>query len=584
MLAAGLLTIIGASTFFVWIPVLLGDAVDRALDLVAQGAGTGAARSALLRSAALLLLVSVLRGSFAYGQMFIGEVLGQKLAYELRMAFFEKLQRLSFSFHDRAHTGNLMSRGISDIEGVRMFAHTGLLRVFYLVILLSLSAFLMLRLDWQLGLVTLAFVPVVAFRGTLMRLRLRTTWLRIQEEMGVVNTRVQENLAGVRVVRSFSGQRYEEAKFEAASHGVLDLMNDAASVRAGNGSFMTFSLLVAWAVILWFGGNRVLEGTLTVGEFTQFVTFMGLLQMPIRTLPMMINSWARASSAGSRLFEVLDVELPIQNSPDAQPLKVSEGVLRFENVSFQYADTPTLKDVSFEARPGHTIAIVGPPGSGKSTIAQLAPRLYEIDSGRITVDGQDIRDVTLESLRDAVGLVQQDTFLFVDAISANIAYGEPGAGEDRVVTSAQAAQLHQHIENMPERYESMVGERGVSLSGGQRQRMAIARALLVKPKILIFDDSTSAIDAATERLIRSDLEKRAGDTTTVIIAHRLSSVQHADEILVLEEGRIAERGSHAELLALGGRYREMHDLQVRPTDDLDGGWLKPRSAAGKGDA
>jgi ATP-binding cassette subfamily B protein len=573
MLAAGVMMIIGAAIFFVWVPVLLGGAVDQALDLLSEDASAGDARTALLRSAAVLLGVSVLRGSFAYGQMFIGEVLGQKLAYQLRMEFFEKLQRLSFSFHDRAHTGNLMSRGITDIEGVRMFAHTGLLRVFYLVILLALSAFLMIQLDWQLGLITLAFVPVVAFRGTLMRLKLRTTWLRIQEEMGVVNTRVQENLAGVRVVRSFSGQRYEEAKFEESSHRVLDLMNTAANVRAGNGSFMTFSLLVAWAVILWFGGNRVLSGSLTIGEFTQFVAFMGLLQMPIRTLPMMINSWARASSAGSRLFEVLDAELPIKNRPGAKPLEVTGGVLRFEDVTFGYDGTPILRDISFEARPGHTIAIVGPPGSGKSTIAQLAPRLYEIESGRITVDGQDIRDVTLESLRDAVGLVQQDTFLFVDAISSNIAYGEPGAAEERIVTSAQAAQLHQHIENMPERYESMVGERGVSLSGGQRQRMAIARALLVKPKILIFDDSTSAIDAATERLIRADLAKRAGDTTTVVIAHRLSSVQDADEILVLEEGRIAERGSHADLLKQGGRYREMHDLQVRPSDDLSGGWL-----------
>ncbi|MCH8234563.1 MAG: ABC transporter ATP-binding protein [Chloroflexi bacterium] len=556
------------------IPVLLGTAIDTAFELSrATDPDSGAARSALLDAAYVIILVSVLRGAFAYGQMYAGEVLGQTLATTLRNQYYEKLQRLSFSFHDNAHTGNLMSRGITDIDGVRMFAHTGMLRVLYLVLLIAGSAYLMLSLDWMIGLLTLAFVPLVAFRGTIMRLRSRAVWIRIQEEMGMVNTALQENLGGVRVVRSFSGQDHEERKFANSSERVKGLMDRAAEIRASEGSLMTFSLLVAYAVLIWFGGTKVIDGDMTIGELTQFLTFLGMLQMPIRMLPMLINSWARASSAGSRLFEILDLELPIQNSPNARPLKITEGVLRYEDVSFSYGDVPVIKNISFEARPGHTIGIVGPPGSGKTTIAQLAPRHYNVDSGRITIDGQDIREVTLESLRQRVRLVQQDTFLFRDTVSDNIAYGEPDADEGRIIDSAEDARLHQHITGMPQGYDSMVGERGVSLSGGQRQRMAIARAIVLQPKIFIFDDSTSAIDAATERLIRHQIAKRAADATTIIIAHRLSTLLSADEILVIDEGRIIERGSHKELLKLNGRYREMHDLQVRPSDDLSGAWL-----------
>ncbi len=568
-----MLAILGTSIFFVLIPVLLGDAIDQAIELTRDGTDTDAARSALLDAALVIIGVSVLRGVFAYGQMYAGEVLGQKLATALRNEYYEKLQRLSFSFHDNAHTGNLMSRGISDIDGVRMFAQTGMLRVLYVILLLSGSAYLMLTLDWQLGILTLTFVPIVAFQGTIMRLRSRNIWIQIQEQMSVVNTALQENLGGVRVVRSFAGQKHEEEKFASSSEEVRGLMDKAAEIRASNGSFMSFSLLVAYSVLIWFGGTKVINEEMSIGDLTRFITFLGLLQMPIRMLPMLINSWARASSGGQRLFEVLDLELPIHNSPNAKSLEVTEGVLRYEDVSFSYDNMPVITNISFEARPGHTIGIVGPPGSGKTTIAQLAPRHYNVDSGRITIDGQDISGVTLESLRQQIRLVQQDTFLFRDTVSDNIAYGDPDAEEGRIIDSAEDASLHQHINSMPEGYESMVGERGVSLSGGQRQRMAIARAIVLKPKIFIFDDSTSAIDAATERLIRDQISKRASDATTIIIAHRLSSLLSADEILVIDEGKIIERGSHQELLELGGRYREMHDLQVRPTDDLTGDWL-----------
>ena len=573
LLIYGILAILGTSIFFVLIPVLLGNAIDEAISLVDSGTNTDAARSALLDAALVIIAVSVLRGVFAYGQMYAGEVLGQKLATALRNQYYEKLQRLSFSFHDSAHTGNLMSRGISDIDGVRMFPHTGMLRVLYLILLIAGSAYLMLTLDWQLGLLTLSFVPIVAFQGTIMRLRSRNIWIQIQEQMGIVNTALQENLGGVRVVRSFAGQQHEEDKFATSSEEVRGMMDRAAEIRASNGSFMSFSLLVAYSVLLWFGGSKVINDEMTIGDLTRFLTFLGLLQMPIRMLPMLINSWARASSGGSRLFELLDLELPIRNNPNAQPLKITEGVLRYEDVSFSYDDMPVIKNISFEARPGHTIGIVGPPGSGKTTIAQLAPRHYNVDSGRITIDGQDINGVTLESLRQRVRLVQQDTFLFRDTVSDNIAYGEPDAEESRIIDSAEDAKLHQHISGMAEGYDSMVGERGVSLSGGQRQRMAIARAIVLQPKVFIFDDSTSAIDAATERLIREQIARRAADATTIIIAHRLSTLLSADEILVIDEGSIIERGSHEELLEFGGRYREMHDLQVRPTDDLSGDWI-----------
>jgi len=322
-------------------------------------------------------------------------------------------------------------------------------------------------------------------------------------------------------------------------------------------------------LVLWVGGQKVLDNEVTVGDLTQFLAFMTVLQMPIRQTGMVINGIARASVSGVRLFEILDIEPAVQDREEAQKLEMKDGVLRFENVSFSYTGSPendpgdaTIRNINFEVRAGQTIGIVGPPGSGKSTIAHLIPRFYDVTAGRITIDGQDIRDVTLDSLRAAVGVVQQDTFLFTSEIDANVAYGEPWAEQERVVSATESAQLHAYIENLPQGYDTIVGERGVSLSGGQRQRLSIARSVMLTPQFMVFDDSTAAIDAATEQRIRAALKEVTKERATIVISHRLSSLMYADEILFLDEGSIIERGSHDSLLEFNGRYRALYDLQA----------------------
>ena len=357
------------------------------------------------------------------------------------------------------------------------------------------------------------------------------------------------------------------AKFERASRNALDLARQRVDIRVTNTSAMTFSFFAAMGLVLWVGGNKVADGEITVGVLASFLTFMTILQMPVRQLGMMVNSFARASTCGTRLFDLLDIDVAIKDAPGARDLEVTGGVLRFEDVDFGYqglAGRPALRHISFEARRGETVGIVGAPGSGKSTIAHLIPRFYDVTGGRITIDGQDIRNVTLESLRRAVAVVQQDAFLFTTTLENNIAYGDPWANEQRIERASESAQLHNYVLGLPAGYGTVVGERGVSLSGGQRQRLSIARTLMLKPAVMIFDDSTAAIDSVTEQRIRAEIRQYAKDRVTIIVAHRLSSLMHADRILFVENGEIVERGSHEELLALEGRYTALHDLQQLP--------------------
>ncbi len=389
----------------------------------------------------------------------------------------------------------------------------------------------------------------------------------MQEKLGILTRVMEENLAGIRVVRAFAAQPYELGKFDAVSDETLALANRRVDLRVRNTAAMTYAFFLAMGLLLWVGGNQVLAGEITVGRLAEYLAFMAILQMPVRQLGMMVNAFARASMSGARLFEVLDREPEIRDRPGARDLEITDAALRFEHVSFAYeGDGPemaTLHDVSFEVRAGRTLGIVGPPGSGKSTIAHLIPRYYDVVSGRVTIDGQDVRDVTLDSLRRAVSLVQQDTFLFTASIENNIAYGDPWAERERIAQSSEVARLHDYIAGLPKDYETLVGERGVSLSGGQRQRLSIARSILRAPPILVFDDSTAAVDAATEQGIREALRGGAADRATIIIAHRLGSLMDADEIVFLDAGRIVERGSHDELLRLGGRYASLYALQSR---------------------
>ncbi|WP_028748091.1 ABC transporter ATP-binding protein [Rhizobium mesoamericanum] len=561
---------LAASTFQLMIPRLLGRAVDHTQVAIKGGQTGQIAQDALLTTALMLLGASVLRGIFTMIQNYYSESVGHHIGYELRLACYEKIQRLSFSFHDSVHSGDLITVGLLDLEGVRMYFSTALVRMVLLTTLIGIGAYMLLSTDLVLGLLALSFVPFVAWRSSATQLRLRATWLDLQERLSVLTRIMEENLGGIRVVRAFAAQAHEMMKFEGASKNALSLAHQRVGIRVVNTSAMTFSFFAAMGLVLWIGGGKVMSGEITVGTLASFLTFMTILQMPVRQLGLMVNAFARASTCGTRLFNLLDLEIAVRDAPDATDLALTEGTLRFENVSFAYPSAPmheVLSNVSFEAKRGETIGIVGPPGSGKSTLAHLIPRFYDVTKGKITIDGQDVRSATLQSLRRAVAVVQQDSFLFTTSIENNIAYGDPWAKESRIERASESAQLHNYVLGLPTGYGTVVGERGVSLSGGQRQRLSIARALMLKPAVMVFDDSTAAIDAATEQRIRAAMRKYAADRVTIIVAHRLSSLMHADQILFVENGQIVERGTHEELLAYGGRYKALYDLQVRPGDD-----------------
>ena len=571
-IAVALLATLAASAFQLAIPGLVGDAVDGALRLLDDGAATPeAARGALYHAALLLLGASILRGVFTLAHNYSGEAIGHRLAHDLRLTFYQKLQRLGFSFHDRIHTGELITRGMLDLEGVRTLINAGLLRAVQMVVLVSAGAALLLTTDTVLGLLSLSFVPYIAWRSTTTRLRLRYLWTLFQDRMAVLGRIMDENLTGIRVVRAFGAEPFELGKYDEAAAEALLLSSRRINVRVASTTEMTFVYFVSMGLVLWVGGERVIAGTMTLGTLTEFLTFITILQLPVRSLGLVVNSFARGTSCGARLFAVIDLEPTIRDAPDARELAVTEGTLRFENVSFAYdEDGPLALDgVSFEVRRGRMLGIVGPPGSGKSTITHLLPRYYDVTGGRIAIDEQDIRGVTLDSLRRAVRVVQQDPFLFTASIDNNIAYGDPWTEEAPIRDAAGLAQIDGFIGRLAEGYETLVGERGVSLSGGQKQRVAIARTALLHPAVLVFDDSTAAIDAATESQIRDALAERAEDTARIVVSHRLAAIRDADEILVLEAGRVIERGTHETLIARGGNYARIFALQAR--ESLDGG-------------
>lgn len=596
LLFIGAIAIVLASAFQLYIPIMLGDGIDAvgavlsddavaqgrtsflarwALDLAVPSDGVAADRltSTLLVISVLILGLSALRGTFTFLHLYLTEVVAQRIGYELRLLYYEKLQRLSFAYHDRIHTGDLLTRGILDIEGIRGFTSRAMLRVVYLVVFVGAGAYLMLSSDLLLGLLSLSFVPFAAWRSIVARLQMSTGWRRYQEEMGRLTQVMDENLKGIRVVRSFAAEPYELSKYDAISDVAFERAFGLVGVRANNTTMVNMSFLLSMALVILFGGLKVLDSSdpFTIGDLAQFLAFLGIMRVPVRHLGMVVAGWAQGATSGRRLFDVLDSVPEIQDRPGAKPLNITGGVLKFEQVDFafrdQFGDAQVLKDVSFEARPGHTVGIVGPPGSGKSTLAHLIPRFYDPTAGRILIDGQDISEVTLESLRHVVGVVEQDTFLFTTTIDNNVAYGDPRVPHGSIERATDSAQMKEYVDRLPTGFDTMVGERGVTLSGGQRQRLSIARSLLLHPQIIVFDDSTAAIDAATEQRIRAALQEVTADRATIIISHRLSSLMHADEILFLEGGEIVERGSHAELLAQQGKYRDLYELQIRPDDD-----------------
>jgi len=513
---------------------------------------------------------SALRGFFAYGYSYLSEVISQKTSYDIRNAFYDRLQRLSFAYHDETQTGQLMSRATVDVEAIRMFFGRGLLGLAQMFVLFTGISYILISMDWKLALLSLAIMPAIGWRAISVSRRLRTIWQKIQQLLGILTTTLEENLTGVRIVKAFSHQKEESQKFSNEAQLLYKEQINAARQMAFNMPLMVFLLSLPTALILWYGGRQVVAGSLTIGGLTQFILYLGMMAMPVRHLGFMANIVSRTVSAGQRILEILNTESTVQEKPNVIELSSVKGQVSFENVSFSYNSmAPVLKRINFSVMPGKLVALVGSIGSGKSTIAHLIPRFYDVSSGSITIDGIDIRDMTMASLRKNVGIVQQDIFLFSATIQDNIAYGAVDADSEQIVASAKAAHLHDFIQSLPKGYDTWVGERGITLSGGEKQRLAIARTLFLNPGILILDDSTSSVDAETEHLIRRALDELIKERTTFVITHRLPIIKNADLILVLNEGQIAERGKHSNLMAKNGLYRQIYQSQLFVDQDSE---------------
>ncbi|HLC28751.1 MAG TPA: ABC transporter ATP-binding protein [Dehalococcoidia bacterium] len=551
-------------------PLLIGWAIDYGLAVEGEGdlrVATGD-RNLLIVAAAAIIGTAVLRGAFAFGQTYLGEWVSQRVAYDIRNAIYDRLQRLSYAYHDQQQTGQLMSRATQDVEAVRWFVSMGLLRGSYVVILLIAVLILMLVTSWQLALVVWAFIPLIAWRSTVMALTLRPLWTTIQEGLARIATVLQEALTGARVVKAFAREEHEGEKFRREAEALFEHSYESSRIQAVNAPLMSGLWLLATAATLWVGGREVAAGRLEIGELTTFLLYLALLQMPVRALGWIIMIASRANAAGQRIFEILDAESAVREKPGAVELDGVRGHVRFEDVSFAYdAISPVLSHVDIDAQPGQVVALMGPTGSGKTTVVNLMPRFYDVTGGRITIDGVDTRDMTLGSLRQAIGTVQQDVFLFSATIRDNIAYGVVGATDDQIEDVAKAAHIHEFIVSLPDGFDTWVGERGITLSGGQKQRVAIARTLLMDPRILILDDSTSSVDTQTEYQIQQTLQRVMEGRTTFVIAQRLRTVKMADQILVLQEGQIVERGRHEQLLRRDGIYRQIYDLELRDQEE-----------------
>ncbi len=555
MLLLAFLCIIIGTGFGIIVPIMIGNSIDT---VIAMGQ-----RSAIVIAAVVIVAASAMRGFAGYGQRYFAEVVAQKVTYNIRNALYARLQRLSYSFHDRNQTGQLMSRATVDVEVTRMFFAMGLLGMAQILFMAIGVGYVLLAANWQLGLMTLAFVVPVAWLAATFGRSIRPIWLKVQAMMGFMGNTLEESLSGVSVVKAFNHQKEENKKFAVQAQSLYDSSMEAARLMSINMPTMILLVSIPTVLILWYGGHQVAAGSMTIGEITQFILLVGLLMMPIRRLGMMVNLFSRTASAGQRILEILDTESEVKEKPGAIKLGRVKGEVTFEDVSFSYNSLgAALKNVSFEVKPGQLVALLGRSGSGKSTIANLLSRFYDVTGGRILIDGTDIRDVTLASLRKNVVTAQQDVFLFSATIKENIAYGAKDASMEKIVEVAKAAHLHDFISSLPEGYNTWVGERGDTLSGGEKQRLSIARTLLVDPSILILDDSTASVDAETEKLIRQALDRLIKGRTTFIITHRVPIIQNADLILVLNNGELAEKGTHPELLAKNGLYKDVYESQL----------------------
>jgi ATP-binding cassette, subfamily B, multidrug efflux pump len=513
-----------------------------------------------------LVGLALARALFTFLQGYLAERASQGVAYDLRDALFERIERLSFSYYDRVQTGQLVTRLTSDVEQIRTFAGSGVVQLANAVVMLTGTTVVLLYLDWQLALVALAIVPIIAVLLVRFVGRIRPLFREVQQTLGRLNTVLQEDLLGVRVIRAFSREDYETARYTSVNDELLEKNLTTVRVFSNNFPFVFLFANLGTLAIIWFGGWQVIDGRLSVGDLVAFNTLLGFMLFPILTIGFLSASISRAGASSQRVFDVLDAPLDVKDAPDASILLPLSCRVDFDNVSFRYPGSvrDILAGVSFTARPGQTVAVLGTTGSGKSTLVNLIPRFYDVTGGAVRLDGNDVRDVTLSSLRSQIGIVLQETRLFSGTVRDNVAFGKPDATDEEVVAAAEAAQAGEFIRGLSDGYETVIGERGIGLSGGQRQRIAIARALLIDPRLLILDDSTSAVDAETEAAIQETLDRlmREKHRTVFVIAQRVSTVRDADLILVLDEGSIAASGTHEGLLRESELYNEILGSQL----------------------
>ena len=511
-----------------------------------------------------LLLLTIMKGlvDFVLGRG--TEMASQGVAYDIRNAIYEKLSALSFSYHDRAQTGQLLARSISDVERIRFLTGRGILRLFQHSVLLLLTFVALLLMNAQLALLSMILMPLLLYVAYRFGRIYRPLSLDLQHQLAEMTSVLEQNLRGAKIVKAFAQEDAEIKRFEEENGKWFKLAQAQVSASTKHIPLLDFIASLSTVVIIWLGGRLVIEGGLTLGELVAFTTYLGQLIAPVRRLGVIVPAVAMASAAGERIYSILDAKSEVIDSPEARKLPPITGRVRFEDVSFSYFNQRVVLDkLNFEAAAGEVVALLGATGSGKSTIINLIPRFYDVTGGRITVDGIDVRAVTLNSLRDQIGIVLQETVLFAASIRENIAFGLENVDDDDVIDAAVAAQAHDFIMAMPAGYDTEVGERGVTLSGGQKQRIAIARALLKNPRILLLDDATSSVDTETERLIQIALERLMAGRTSFIIAQRLSTVRMADKVLVLQGGRVAAAGTHEELLQKSGLYAEIYYRNLR---------------------
>lgn len=523
----------------------------------------------VLRYTGLLGLMALARASLRYGQMLSQERLGQEAVRGLRRDLYARLQRLSFTYYSMNNTGDLMSRLTNDVSAIMDFFGFGISEMVGSSLIFIGTLIMLLSADWRLALVVCAPIPFLMFFAFRFSGIVGPAWEKIRLQMGKLSTTLQENISGVRVVKSYGRENHEIGKFAASNDETLDANVDRADIEARTFPVMSFITGISFLLLYWYGGRRVIDGHLSMGTFFSFNWYLWGLIWPVRFLGFLISLAQKAIASGPRVFSIIDSDTQIPEKAGAQPMPAIKGWVRFEDVHFYFEDgdkSPVLRGLNLEITPGQIVAVLGGTGSGKSSLINLIPRFYDPQQGRITIDGIDLRDVTLPSLRQQIGIVPQETYLFSDTVRNNIAFGRPDASQSEIEAAARAAQAEEFIKSLPQGYETRVGERGLGLSGGQKQRIAIARALLTDPRILILDEATSSVDAETEHALQLALDEVMRGRTSIVIAQRLSTVKNADQVIVLKDGMVAEKGTHEELLALGGEYTRIYNLQLKPQE------------------